>query len=31
MEWWKSRKIENCEKIEKWEDEKILISLILFG
>ena len=31
MEWWKSRKIENGEKIEKWEDEKILISLILFG
>ena len=31
LERWKSRKIENGEKIEKWKDEKILIFLILFG
>ena len=29
MEEWKSGRTENCERMEKWEDEKYLVFLLV--
>ena len=29
MEKWKSRRIKNCEKMEKWENRKYLVFLLV--